>query len=121
MGRIFFPALLKFATDPANTYDHLVTTDDVEQLFSKASGKDLKPLFDFYLRTTKKLEILIKQTGFNEYSIRCTNLPMPLLIDVLTDTGSKQIPLTTTWTKVKSTSLPVVDANGHYLKTVSSD
>jgi aminopeptidase N len=49
--QVFFPILKKLATDEKYTYNHFVTTDDVEQLFSKESGKNLKPFFDFYLRT----------------------------------------------------------------------
>ena len=98
-----------------------MVTGDVEQLFSKAAGKNLKPLFDFYLRTTKKLEISIVQTGFNEYGIKATNLPMSLPIDVLTDTGTKQVMLEDKWIKITSSFPPVVDGNGHYLKTVSSN
>jgi aminopeptidase N len=52
---IFFPALKKLATDPAYTYDNTVTTDDVEKLFSSASSKNLKPLFDLYLRTVNTM------------------------------------------------------------------
>ncbi|MEP7237720.1 MAG: M1 family metallopeptidase [Ferruginibacter sp.] len=118
---LFFPTLKKLATDPQYTYSNFITTDDVEQLFSKASGKNLKPLFDFYLRTTKKLELIVLQTGFNEYSIKAPNLPMPLPIDVLTDAGTKQIMLGDKWIKIVSNFPPVVDAKGHYLKTVTSN
>ncbi len=120
---LFFPTLKKLATDPQYTYSNLVKTDDVAQLFSKESGKDLKPLFDFYLRTTKKLEIDIKQTGFNEYALTSTNLPMPLAIDILTDTGIQQITLPgkDKGIKIKSSFTPVVDPKGYYLKTVTSD
>ena len=116
--RFFFPTLKKLATDPQYTYNNFVTTDDVEQLFSKAAGKNLKALFDFYLRTTKKLEFTILQTGFHEYSIKATNLPMPLPIDVLTDTGTQQIMLGDKSIKITSNFPPVLDANGHYLKKV---
>jgi aminopeptidase N len=118
---VFFPTLKKLATDPQYTYNNFVTTDDVEQLFSKASGKALKPLFDFYLRTTKLLEITVKQTGFNEYAIRSTNLPMPLPIDILTGSGTEQIILTDKWVKIKSSFPPVADPKGYYLKTVNSN
>ena len=118
---VFFPTLKKLATAPQYTYNNFVTTDDVEQLFSKASGKELKPLFDFYLRTTKLLEITVKQTGFNEYAIRSVNLPMPLPIDILTDKGTEQIILTDKWVKIKSSFSPVADPGGYYLKTVNSN
>jgi aminopeptidase N len=118
---LFFPALKKLATDPQYTYSNFITTDDVEQLFSKAYGKSLKPFFDFYLKTTKKLEVSIVQTGYHEYGIKATNLPMPLPIDVLTDAGTQQIMLEDKWLKIKSNFAPVVDGNGHYLKMVNSN
>ena len=118
---VFFPTLKKLATDPQYTYDNFVTTEDVEKLFSKTSGKQLKPLFDFYLRTTNLLEIKIRQIGFNEYAIRSTNAPMSLPMDVLTGNTTKQIILTDKWLNVKSDMLPIVDPNGHYLKTVTSE
>jgi hypothetical protein len=118
---LFFPTLKKLATDPQYTYSNFITTDDVEQLFSKAAGKNLKPLFDFYLRTIKKLEITVLQTGYHEYGIKATNLPMPLPIDVLTDAGIKQIMLEDKWIKIISNFPPVVDGKGYYLKNVSSN
>ena len=60
---IFFPALKKFATSPEFTYDNLVNTKQVEAFFSKESKQNLKPLFDFYLRTTQKLLVDVKKTG----------------------------------------------------------
>ena len=118
---LFFPTLKKLATDPKYTYDNFVTTDDVEHLFSGESGKNLKPLFDFYLRTTKKLEIAIKQTGFHQYTVRSANVPMPLDIDILTNTGIQKITLSGTGAKIISNYTPVVDPKGYYLKTVISD
>jgi hypothetical protein len=44
---IFSPTFKKLTTDPKYTYDNLVNTDDVEELFSTASNQNLKPLFDF--------------------------------------------------------------------------
>ncbi len=118
---LFFPTLKKLATDPKYTYDNFVVTDDVEKLFSNAAGKDLKPLFDFYLRTIKKLEIVIRQTGFHEYMVRSTNTPMPLPVDVLTNTGVQKIELNDKGVKIISDFTPVIDTKGYYLKTVTSD
>ena len=42
---IFFPTLKHLATDSNTTYMHTVNTDDVQRLFSQASGMDLSPLF----------------------------------------------------------------------------
>ena len=118
---LFFPTLKKLATDPKYTYDNFVVTDDVEKLFSAASGKELKPLFDFCLRTTNNLEIVIKETGYHQYNVRCTNLPMPLDVDVLTNTGTQKIILSNKGAEIISNFTPVVDSNGYYLKTVTSD
>ena len=63
----------KLATDPAYTYDNFVTTNDVEALFSKAAGKDLKPFFDFYMRTTDVLDFSVKETGYQQYTIKLNN------------------------------------------------
>ncbi len=118
---LFFPTLKKLATDPKYTYDNFVVTDDVEKLFSSAAGTDLKPLFDFFLRTTEKLEIVVKQTGFNEYEVKSTNTPMPLDIDVLTSTGNRKITLSDKGVKISSNFPPIPDSNGYYFKTVASD
>lgn len=118
---VFFPTLKKLATAPEYTYSNFVTTADVEKLFSGAAGKELKPLFDFYLRTNKLLEINIKQTGYNEYAITSGNLPMTLPMDVLTDIGTERITLSDQWVTVKSKFPIIADPNGYYLKAVTSN
>ncbi|WP_460551515.1 M1 family metallopeptidase [Ferruginibacter profundus] len=118
---IFFPTLKKLATDTNYTYHHFVTTDDVEQLFSKESKKELKPLFDFYLRTTEKLDIAISSTGYNEYMVQFKNLPMELPIDILTDAGAQHMLVKEKKIKIKSTFPPVIDAAGFYLKRIVTE
>ncbi|WP_395627771.1 M1 family metallopeptidase [Daejeonella sp.] len=115
---IFFPTLKELATNEKYTYDNFVTTDDVEKLFSKKSGKDLKPMFDFFLRTTNRLEINITQTSTDEYWIQSINSPMNLPIDILSDTGKKQIILDNKGLKIKSKTMPIIDSNGYYFKKV---
>jgi aminopeptidase N len=117
---IFFPALKELATDPAYTYSNFVTTDDVEQLFSRRSGQTLKPLFDFYLRTTNRLEVTLWQSGAEEYSIVAGNFPMPLPVEITTDAGTQKILLNTNTipVKIKSKTLPVIDGRGYYFKKV---
>ena len=88
---IFFPTLKKLATDPLYTYDNTVTTDDVEKLFSSAYGQSLKPVFDLFLRTTNKLEIDIKQTDTEKYTIRLANAGMPLPLDISTVKGMERL------------------------------
>ena len=75
---IFFPTLKKLATDSAYTYYNFVTTRDVEQLFSGAAQQDLRPFFDFYMRTTEVLDFSVKETGYQQYLIRLNNFFMPL-------------------------------------------
>ncbi|MEO7446242.1 MAG: M1 family metallopeptidase [Ferruginibacter sp.] len=118
---LFFPTLKKLATDPKYTYNNFVTTDDVEHLFSSESGKDLKPLFDFYLRTTSLLNIETRQTGYQEYAIRSLNLPMPLPLALTTGSGTTQITLTGKWQKVNSSMPLIADPKGYYLKKVTSE
>ena len=118
---LFFPALKKLATDPKYTYDNFVVTNDVEKLFTAASGKDLKPLFDFYLRTNKKLEIAIKQTGYHKFKVLSPNLPMPLDIDVLTNNGTHKITLSRKGVMVFSDFTPVIDPKGYYFKIITSN
>lgn len=115
---IFFPTLKKLATDPQYTYHNMVNTQDVQDLFSKAVGKDLKPFFDFYLRTTNKFEIRIKQTAEDKYKISVTNFDMPLPIEIITHEGAKKLVLSKTDIEVQSTTIPVIDKNGYYYKRV---
>jgi aminopeptidase N len=115
---IFFPALKKLATDPNYTYHHQVNTDDVEQLFSLESKKDLKPLFDFYLRTTNKLEVNVKQ-GFDNYTVKILNFDMPLPIEIQTDSGIQKVILDKKGLKIKSATMPIIDPKVYYLKKVT--
>jgi len=115
----FFPALKKFVTSPQYTYDNLVTTDDVEHFFSKESGRDLKPVFDLYLRTINKLEVHVKQMPNNRYLVQLQNMSIPLPIDVTTDSGTKRMTIDSKGLLVDSKILPVIDADTYYLKKVT--
>ncbi|MGB8193780.1 MAG: M1 family metallopeptidase, partial [Chitinophagaceae bacterium] len=75
---IFFPTLKKLATDPQYTYDNMIGTEDVEKLFSKASGMNLKSFFDFYLRTSERFQFVVKKTESGDYNISLSNFDMPL-------------------------------------------
>lgn len=119
---IFFPTLKKLATHPKYTYDNFVTTDDVEKLFSYESKTDLKPLFDFYLRTTSLLEITIKQTGLTSWVIQAKQMPsMTIPIEISGSNGKSTVQLSSQPIKLESMTLPVVDAGSHYLKRVIID
>ncbi len=116
---LFFPALKKFVTSPQYTYNNLVTTDDVQQFFSKESGMDLKPLFDLYLRTTDKLEVHVKSLPNDTYKIQLQNISMPLPIDITTDAGTKRMIVDGKGISIKSKTMPVIDADTYYLKKVT--
>ncbi|MFM9838752.1 MAG: M1 family metallopeptidase [Cyclobacteriaceae bacterium] len=116
---VFFPTLKKLATDPKYIYDNFVTTDDVEKLFSDESKINLKPLFDFYLRTTNLLEVTIKQTGLTSWVIQAKQMPsLTLPIQISGSDGNTKVQLTTQPIKIESLTLPVIDAGSHYLKRI---
>ncbi len=115
---IFFPTLKKLATDPQYTYDNTVTTDHIEKLFSSASGKNLKPFFQFFLYTTDKLEIHSRQTSEDKYIIRLLNFSIPLPVDIETDKGIQRIMIDKTGTTVSSKTRIQIDPKGYYLKKV---
>jgi aminopeptidase N len=116
---IFFPTLKKLATDPQTTYDNFVTTMDVEKLFSTATGKDLKPFFDFFLRTTNVLDITVKEVGFQKFQIKQNNFFMPLPIEITANGQTKRTIIPSEGIVVNSTLVPQVDAKGNYLKKVT--
>ena len=114
----FFPILKKLATDPAYTIDNLVSTDDVEKLFSKESGMDMKPVFDFYLRTTNKLEVKVLPVNNSIYQIELLNYEGILPIDIRTDQGTERLMVSRDGVQVKSSTPPIVDPDVFYLKRV---
>ena len=116
---IFFPAIKKLSTDPKYTYDNFVTSKDVEYLFSNAAGYSLKPFFDFYLRTTKTIEISVKETGYGTYSVKPTNYIMDLPLDILVNGKLEKYNLTKEGLTISSSMPPIVDPKGFYLKTVT--
>ncbi len=116
---IFFPTLMKLATDPAYTYDNMIGTDDVEQLFSKASGRDLHSFFNFYLRTTNRFEITVKQTAEDKYRVSLQNFDTPLPMEVTTDKGTTRLLIDKKGIEVQSATLPQIDRKGFYYKRVS--
>jgi aminopeptidase N len=116
---IFFPTINKLATDPKYTYDNVVTSDDVEKLFSSAAGKNLKPFFDFYLKTTDVLDIDVKEIGFQKYRIKLNNFFMPLPFDIISNGKSEKVIIPAEGITVTSDFAPQVDPNGNYLKKIT--
>lgn len=115
---IFFPTLKKLATDPQYTYDNTVTTADVEKLFSAAYGKNLQPLFHLFLYTPDKLEINVRQTAPDKYSVRLVNLDMPVPMDILTNKGLQKVMLDKKEITVTSNTILHLDPKSFYLKKV---
>ena len=115
---IFFPALKKLATDEKYTYNNFVTTDDVEQLFSKESAKDLKPFFNFYLRTAEKFDIKVLYRRNDKYKISIGNYKLPLPIDIMTEKGTIRLTIPVEGLEIDSKIPPVIDPKGYYLKKV---
>jgi aminopeptidase N len=115
---IFFPTLYQLATDSAYTYNNMVTSAEVEQLFSKAAGKNLQPLFDFYLRKTEVLQFSIKNTKYQTYQVQLLNLDMPLPVDITTDKGSQKLMVTKEGITIRSSIPPTLDGKGYYLKKI---
>lgn len=115
---LFFSTLKKLATDSAYTYHHFVTTDDVEQLFSRESKIDLKPLFYFYTQTTSRLEFVLTQQNTNIWTIAPKNIPMKLPVEILTSKGVIKVELFDQPMKIESSAIPIIDPGNHYLKRV---
>lgn len=115
---IFFPALKKLATDPTYTYDNTVTTDDVEKHFSAAAGKDLKMLFDFYIRTSNKLDIGVQQRSDRSYEIRLLNYAGTLPVDIGINGITTRRMIDGNGIVVESDTVPEIDVKVFYLKRI---
>jgi aminopeptidase N len=116
---VFFPTLKSLATNPKYTYDNFVTTDDVEKLFSTSSGKNLKPFFDFYLKTTDVLDVNIKAIGFQKYQVKINNFFMPLPFDIIANDKISKVIIPAEGIMINSVYSPQVDPKGFYLKKIT--
>lgn len=117
---IFLPTLKKLATEPQYTYDNFVTTNDVEKLFSGESGQNLKPFFDFWLRTNQVLNFKVTETDFHTYKIQIQNYFMPLPVEVSTAEGTKRMMIGENGIYITGSIFPPrIDEKGFYLKTIS--
>ncbi len=120
---VFFPALKKFIvkTNPANDF---YVTDDVKNFFNHETGKDLSPLFDQYLLTTKTMDFTLYRVEPSVYYVRMENIPMASLpLDILTDKGIVHITIGPTNPKdaplkIESKTQPVIDPKERYFKKV---
>ena len=113
---IFFPALKKLATDATYTYNNMVTTRDVEQLFSTAAGYSVNPLFDLFIRSIQKLEIKVTAMPNDQYKIQLLNIDMPLPLDIVTDKGLQRLQVNKKGLIIKSSVMPQIDPDTYYFK-----
>lgn len=117
--KTFFPILKNLVTSSRYTYDTLVTTDAVEKFFSEQSKRPLKPLFDLYLRTTKKVDINVKQLSDSTYAVKLVNLDGPLPMEIVTNLGSSTQQVSKDALRVTSHGWPVIDPKVYYFKRVT--
>lgn len=119
---IFFPTLKKFITNVKYPYNEFFTSEDIEQFFSKEAGKNLEPIFNYYLRTTNEIEINVFQENSDTYYIGVRNAPMDSLpLDIVTDSGIIHTTLDASMKKpfqIRSKTLPVIDPRGWYFRKV---
>lgn len=118
---LFFPALKKFITDVRLPYNQFFSTEDVLLFFNQQSGKELRPLFDFYLKTTQTIDIELYKIKPDTYMLHVANSPMLLPLDIATDTGIIHTQLTTNEDnnfKIISKTQPVIDPRNYYFKKV---
>ncbi len=88
------------------------------KFFTEKSGKDLTSLFHFYLHTTQWLEIEINGINDRTYQVRFKNYKELLPIEFETSEGTVKMDLGDQWIEILSTSIPVPDPEGYYLKKV---
>ena len=120
---VFFPALKKFSvnTNPATDF---YVTEDVKKFFNKETGKELSPLFDQYLLTTKTMDFTLYRVEPSVYYVRMENIPMASLpLDILTDKGIIRFTIGPTTPndpplKIVSKTQPVIDPKERYFKKV---
>jgi aminopeptidase N len=116
--KVFFPTLKKLATGSRYNYDSLVTTDDVERLFSKESDKPLKSLFDLYLRTTQKIDVHVKSLSDSTFSVWLSNYDGVLPFEIKTETGIVMKQLNSKGVVISGHEWPEIDPKTYYFKRV---
>lgn len=115
---VFFPALKAFIMDPKYTYNNFVSTKDLQLHLSKWAKKDLSPLFKLFIYSTDKLKINLLSKENGKYEISLQNLDMTIPMDITTDAGTKTINISKKPITINSKTLPIIDENGFYLKSL---
>jgi aminopeptidase N len=96
------------------------TTDEIAGYINQASGKNLRPVFDQYLRYTAIPILEIKQTGKRSFKCRwkanVENFKMPLKIKTNAKIAKWTMQgFSTTWQTVRGSSI-IVDTDNFYIK-----
>jgi hypothetical protein len=96
------------------------TTESVtESLFSKAPEKNLKPFFDFYLRTTAVIDVNVKEIGFQKYQIKINNFFMPLPFVIVSNDKLNKTIIKVKGIVINSIYPPQIAPKGFYLKKIT--
>jgi hypothetical protein len=65
------------------------------------------------------LDFSIKETGYQQYTIKLNNFFMPLPLEITTSNGKEKYSIGKEGIKIQSATPPLVDPNGYYLKKVT--
>ncbi|WP_298154701.1 M1 family metallopeptidase [Flavobacterium sp.] len=97
----WWPILLEYA----NTFRHkIITTEDVEQFFSKKTGYNLRPVFDQYLRYTKypTLELRkYKKKVQYRWKTDVDDFEMPFDLKIVANQKTMRLNATNNWQSFK--------------------
>jgi hypothetical protein len=99
----------------------MVTTENFLLYFNSASRRDLRPLFRLFLYATDKLQVYLKHTSLNTYTVELQNLDMNVPMEIVTSTGKINITASKTPVKIQSETMPVIDPDGYYLKKLIAE
>ncbi len=114
----FFEILKSFIGDKRYTYGHTVTTSTIENHFSTKANTDLKPYFDFFLKTTERLIILVKEVRPKEYDISFKNYNGTLPLEIKDGNTINKIMISSQPVRITSEQTPVIDPTMYYFKSV---
>jgi aminopeptidase N len=114
----FFEVLKSFIGDKNYTYGNTVTTEIVENYFSTKSNMDLKAYFDFFLKTTDRLTILVKEVRPKEYDISFKNYSGNLPLEIGDGNTIKKVMISSQPIRIISELTPVIDPTFYYFKSV---
>jgi hypothetical protein len=66
-----------------------------------------------------KLQVHLKQTGLQTYELSTKNMKMDLPIEIQTSSGRSKVQAGAKPVKINSATMPVIDPDAYYLKTIT--